>query len=186
MAFPVLEFAGGRVLPFEVHHLTPRYVAWLNDRERMRFSEQRHRTHTLESCRAYFESFRGSADHFLAIESLDAELGHVGNISIAVDGANRVADLSIMVGEPRAAGTGLATGAWRAVLDELLLRRGMRKVTAGTMAANEPMLRLMRRSGMSVEGRRVGHFLYQGQPVDLVMAAKFAPEKSAGAGNLET
>lgn len=178
MSFPTLKFPGGRVVPFEERHLTARYVAWLNDRGRTRFSEQRHRTHTLESCRCYFESFRGSSDWFLAIESDEPALGHVGNLSVAVDGPNRVADVSILIGDPRAAGKGLATGAWCAVLDELLGHQRMRKVTAGTMALNEPMLRLMQRSGMIIEGRRAGQFLCEGAAVDLVMAAKFAPPES--------
>ena len=61
------------------------------------------------------------------------------------------------------------------MLDELLLRRDMRKVTAGTMAVNEPMLRLMRRSGMSVEAVRARQFVCDGREVDLVICAKFAP-----------
>lgn len=176
MSFPVLEFAGGRVLAFTERHLTTRYIGWLNDHQTMRFSEQRHRTHTLESCRAYFDSFRSSNDSFLAIESVDPTLGHVGNISIAIDAANAVADVSILVGEPRAAGTGIATNAWVTVLAELLARQGMRKVTAGTMATNERMLRLMQRSGMKVEAVRARQFLCEGREVDLVFAAIFASD----------
>jgi len=175
MTFPVLQFPGGRVLPFEERHLTARYVGWLNDPAVVRFSEQRHRRHTLESCRAYFESFRGSSDRFLAIEMEDARLGHVGNMTVAIDTANRVADLAIMIGEPRARGQGIATVAWRAVVRELLEGQALRKVTAGTMAANEPMLRLMKNSGMQLEGRRQRQFLCEGQEVDLVMGAIFAP-----------
>jgi RimJ/RimL family protein N-acetyltransferase len=162
-------------MPFEERHLTPRYVAWLNDPEVVRYSEQRHRQHTLESSRRYFESFRGSSNHFLAIEADAAHLGHVGNIGVAIDVPNRVADVSILVGEKRAWGTGLATVAWCGVLRELFDAQQMRKLTAGTMAANEPMLRLMRRSGMQIEAKKSRQFLLDGREVDLVIAAAFAP-----------
>jgi ribosomal-protein-alanine N-acetyltransferase len=169
----VIEFAGGRVTPFEERHLTPRYVSWLNDPEVVRYSEQRHRTHTLDSCRAYFESFRGSPHEFLAIEASVPELGHIGNIGVAVDVPNATGDVSIIVGEKRAWGTGLASKAWCAVVEALLQPGRLRKVTAGTMEVNLPMLRLMARSGMTIEGRKEGQFLFEGRPVALVQAARF-------------
>jgi RimJ/RimL family protein N-acetyltransferase len=175
MPFPVLRLDRCTVRPFEEGHLTERYVSWLNDPEVVRYSEQRHRRHTLESCRVYFESFRGTADHFLAIEAEIGQLGHIGNISVAVDVPNRVADVSILVGEKRCWGIGLATAAWCGVLAELLQEQKMRKVTAGTLEANEPMLRLIRRCGMQIEGKRSRQFLLDGWEVDLVMAAAFAP-----------
>jgi len=174
MAFPMLQFAGGRVLPFTERHLTQRYVAWLNQPEVVKYSEQRHRQHSLDSCRAYFESFRGSPHEFLAVEADEPALGHIGNMAVAVDEANRVGDLSILIGERRAWGTGLASRAWIAVLEELLRSGRLRKVTAGTMAANTPMLRLMERSGMTIEGRRARQFLLDGAEVDMVFAARFA------------
>lgn len=174
MSFPMLQFPGGRVVPFTESHLTQRYVDWLNDPQVVRYSEQRHRRHTLDTCRAYFESFRGSAHEFLAIEAQDARLGHIGNIAVAVDVANRVGDVSIVVGERRAWGSGLGGLAWCAVIETLLISGRLRKVTAGTMATNAPMLRLMERSGMQIEGRRARQFLLEGVEVDLILAARFA------------
>ena len=173
MNFPQLELDSCRVLPFGDHHLTHRYVSWLNDPEVVRYSEQRHRRHTLESCGAYFRSVSDSADHFLAIEATAPDLGHIGNIGVSVDAANRVADVSIIVGEKRAWGTGLATRAWKGVVEQLLSGQALRKVTAGTMAVNDPMLRLMERSGMHIEGTRARHYVWEGQEVDLMLAAVF-------------
>lgn len=170
-----LEFPGGRVIPFEPRHLTSRYVSWLNDPEVVRYSEQRHRVHTAESCRAYFESFADSPDQFLAIEaSAAAAIVHVGNMGIAVDVPNRVADISIIIGDKTVWGTGIASKAWTAVVEYLLSEGGIRKVTAGTMSVNEPMLRLMQRSGMAIEAVRPRQFLWEGEAVDLVHAARFS------------
>ena len=174
MPFPTLSLKSCRVMPFEARHLMPRYVAWLNDPDVVRYSEQRHGRHTLESCRRYFESLRSTSDYFLAIEADDVHLGHIGNIGVAVDLPNRVADVSILVGEKRAWGTGLATVAWCGVLKELFQAQQIRKATAGTMAVNDPMLRLMSRSGMHIEGVKSRQFLLDGQEIDLVMASAFA------------
>ena len=151
--------------------LTDRYVGWLNDPQIVRFSEQRHRQHSLESCATYLDGMHNSQGLFLSIELKGSELGHIGNISVAIDVPNSTADLSIMIGEKRALGQGYATQAWRAVMKYLLIDAGIRKVTAGTMNVNEPMIRLMRRSLMQIDCVRPRHFLWEGVEVDLLMAS---------------
>lgn len=159
------------LVPFRRDFLTDRYVGWLNDPQTVRYSEQRHRHHTLESCARYAASLEGSAHYFWAIVAHDPGLGHIGNMTATVDASNLVADLAIMVGEPNCRGRGLGLEAWKRACAFLLGDGGMRKVTAGTMAVNAPMLGVMRASGMTEEGRRARHFLHEGQEVDLVMAA---------------
>lgn len=169
----ILTAENVRVVPFSRHHLTQRYVSWLNDPEVVQFSEQRHHEHTLSTCTRYFEGIQKTDRYFFAIETSMYDIGHIGNIGVSIDAYNHLADMSIIVGEKRVWGKGLATAAWNVVLTEMLKRQGIRKVTAGTMAVNEAMLRLMQRSGMQIEAVRRHHFLWQGQEVDLVQAAIF-------------
>jgi RimJ/RimL family protein N-acetyltransferase len=158
--------------PFQDRHLSARYVGWLNDPEIVRFSEQRHKAHSLETCRAYASSYVGTHSHFWAIVA--EEYGHIGNLSAAVDQPNLVADLAILIGQRECWGQGLGTSAWTVAMEWLLADGGMRKVTAGTMATNRGMLSIMRKSGMIEEGRRVAQFLQDGAPVDLILMARFA------------
>src|SRR6059058_2556121 len=120
MASPQLETDRLTIVPFGAEHLTERYVGWLNDPEVVRYSEQRHRSHTLESCRAYAASFRDGPNHLWAIVARDPTLGHVGNINAYVDVPNGVADVGILVGERGVWGRGYGLEAWRAVSDWLL------------------------------------------------------------------
>lgn len=180
--FTALDLAPCRIVPFAPHHLTQRYVGWLNDPAVVRFSEQRHRQHDLASCRSYAATFCGSADLFLAIEAADAPdgltagsaTGHVGNITVAYDGPNASADLSIMIGEAAARGTGIGSAAWCGMVDWLLGPAGLRRVTAGTMAANHAMIALMHKSGMTIDATRPRAFLLEGAEIDLVLATRFA------------
>jgi RimJ/RimL family protein N-acetyltransferase len=160
--------------PFGDRFLTDRYVGWLNDSVTVRYSEQRHRTHTVETCRAYAQSFEGGPSYFWAIVVRDVSLGHIGNITATIDAHNRVADLAIMVGEASARGRGYGLEAWQRACQFLLNEGRMRKVTAGTMATNEPMLRLMRTSGMIEEGRRKRQLLVSNSEVDIILTALFA------------
>ena len=164
---PTLD-GGVRLEPFSSQHLTPRYLGWLNDPETVRYSEQRHTTHSFDSCAAYRENLK-SPHKFWAI--MAPPFGHVGNVTATVDKWNRTADLAILIGRD-AWGRGIGTRAWSMALDWLLGPGGMRRVTAGTMAANLPMLALMRKSGMVEEGRQKGRFLVDGVPVDGVTVAR--------------
>lgn len=164
------------LVPFEERHLTPTYVSWINDPAVVRFSEQRHRSHTLSSCEAYMRSFEGTAHHFWAIEVHEDGLGHVGNMNAYVDPPNRVADVGIMIGDVRARSRGLGLEAWRMACDHLLGPGGMRKVTAGTLSTNEPMLAIMARAGMKPDGTRSRQMLWEGREIDIVHAALFRDE----------
>lgn len=164
------------ISPFSERYLTDRYVGWLNDHQLMRFSEQRHRRHTLESCRSYMRSFEGTPNYFWAVEDVTYGLGHIGNINSYVDVRNRVADIGILIGEPGAGGKGLALEAWKAVCRFLFESARVRKITAGTMALNAAMVRLALKAGMTEDGVRRRQLLCEGQEVDVLYFATFATE----------
>jgi RimJ/RimL family protein N-acetyltransferase len=170
----ILSAARLDLRPFDVDFLTDRYIGWLNDKDTTRYSEQRHRRHTRETCHAYAASFADGPSFFWAIVAHDPALGHIGNMTATVNAPNRVADLAIMIGEASARGKGYGLEAWRCACRFLLGDGSMCKVTAGTMSTNEPMLRIMRASGMTEEGRRKRQFLVDGTEVDAVLAALFA------------
>lgn len=169
----VIETCRLRIEPFSEQHLTPRYVSWLNDPDVVRYSEQRHYQHTLESCRAYWLSFAGTPNYFCAIVERDERPRHIGNISVYVSPSHSVADVGIMIGEKALWGRGYASEAWNAICDYLLKVLVIRKVTAGTLSANSSMLKVMQRGGMVEDGRRVRHCLFEGKEVDMVHTALF-------------
>lgn len=162
--------------PFSEDFLTDRYVGWLNDQQLMRYSEQRHKTHTIESCRNYMLSFRDGPSCFWAIEVKGHGLGHIGNINAHVDPNNSLADIGVLIGEKSCHGKRYGLEAWVGVCDFLFRERGIRKITGGTLSTNLPMLRLMARVGMAEDGIRRRHYLVDGQEVDIVHMALFKEE----------
>jgi len=174
---PTIEHSRIRLLPFGPQHMTAAYVGWLNDPETTRYSEQRHRRHTLESCKAYFESMKTGGRFFWAIEWIDGNAArHIGNLTATLDRPNRVADLAIMIGDRDARGKGLGRDAWIAACQWLLGPGGMRKISAGTMADNRAMVAIFESAGMTIEAVRKGHFVLDGKPTDGVYAALFSPQ----------
>jgi [ribosomal protein S5]-alanine N-acetyltransferase len=167
----VIETPRLRIVPFSEAYLSPHYVNWLNDPEVVRYSEQRHKRHTLESCRQYWQSFQDSPHFFWAITTVDKEVGHIGNINAYIDENNLIASVGIMIGERRVWGRGYGLEAWMAVCHHLLSARGIRKVTAGTLALNKGMLKIMEKSGMVPDGRWHRHCIVEGEEVDVIFAA---------------
>lgn len=139
-----------QIIPFAEEHLTDRYIAWLNDPEVTKYSEQRLKKHTLESCRAYWQSFQNSPNYFWASISKDPSLGYIGTMTAYVDEKNKAADVGIMIGEKAAWGQGHGLEAWQAVCNWLFISAGIEKITAGTDARNTAMRRVMAKAGMAL------------------------------------
>lgn len=140
----------------------------LNEPRNTRFSEQRHKIHTLDSCRAYLDGFDRTHNHIWGI--YDNGDRHIGNVVASIDPNNQRAELSIIVDHTRS-GRGFGTQAWGAVTGWALGR--CRKVEAGTMARNGPMIHVCMKCGFDLEGVRPGHFLFEGEPVSMLHFGKF-------------
>lgn len=163
------------LIPFSDLFLTQNYVNWLNNPTLMQFSQQRLRQHTIESCQTYMNDMRSQGHFFWAVQ--DEDRRHIGNITAYLDRVNQSANLAIMIGEPSAQGKGLGLLAWEQAIDHLFAI-GIRKVHAGTLAPNKPMLRIFEKSGMEIEGVLKNHTLLNGQPTDIILAAKYHPKAS--------
>lgn len=169
----VLTTARLTLTPFDTtRHLNVAYVAWLGDPDVVRYSEQRHRTHTLESCRAFVEGFGDGPSRLWAIERRE-DRAHIGNIHADIDAVNGLADVAILIGARDAWGQGYGLEAWNAVLGWCLGDGGIRKVVAGCMKSNAAMRRIMEKSAMRPDGERRRHYLLDGRPEDLIFFAKF-------------
>lgn len=140
---------------------------YLNDPILMKYSEQRHGHHTAEMMEQYVKSFDHHNDHIWRISTPGWQA--VGTITARRDVNNKIANLGILVWSQ---GSGFGTRAWQIVSD-WLLSDGIRKIEAGTMAANGAMLRIFERTGMHYEAKIKDHFLLDGKPTDLIMAARF-------------
>jgi RimJ/RimL family protein N-acetyltransferase len=171
---PVIETERLQIVSFSEEHLTRRYVSWLNDPEVVRYSDQRHRQHTLASCREYWRSFAGTPNYFWAIVARHAELRHIGNINAYVDSAHLLADVGILIGERAVWGSGYGTEAWIAICSYLFEELKLRKITAGTISSNKQMLKLMEKVGMIEDGRRIRQYLWEGKEVDIIYRAIFS------------
>lgn len=154
---------------FGPENLTESYLGWLRDPQLMRFSNQRFRTHNMDTCRAYLASFATTDNLFIAIYYEDE---FIGTMTAYRSAAHRTADMGLLI-STRLQGKGLGKDAWTTLMD-YLLNTGTRKVTGGALRCNEAMVRIMQSCGMQADGVRVGQELNDGVAHDILHFAKFA------------
>lgn len=158
--------------PFTDSDITEKYLGWLNDKNLLMFSEQRHKQHTFESASLYLRSFINSSNHFLSIKTKQSPT-HIGNLTIYTDVNNKICDIGILIGDQNFSGQGLGFEAWRSAIDYLFANNMCRKITAGTMELNKPMIMIFEKSGMLREGTRPRQFLFGSKEIDLLQYAIF-------------
>jgi len=150
--------------------ITALYVGWLNDPAVVRYSNQRFRKHDANTAKAYLQSFEGTDNLFLAVCCDDVV---VGTMTAYVSRHHGTADMGILIGDRTRWGKGIGRDAWTTAMRFLLEKLGIRKICAGTLRCNVPMVRIMEASGMVPDGVRVAHELVEGKTHDMLYFAKF-------------
>jgi ribosomal-protein-alanine N-acetyltransferase len=171
---PLPPLHGRRVAlrAFTEADITPAYLGWLADPEVVRYSNQRFVRHSAESCRRYLEGFAGSANVFASVRLRDTDQA-IGTLTAYRSMHHGSADVGILMGERSVWGQGLGLDAFATLCDWLALQPGMRKLTAGTLACNQGMVRVAERAGMQLEAVRREQELVDGQPTDILYFARF-------------
>jgi [ribosomal protein S5]-alanine N-acetyltransferase len=175
MTTPALSSTRLALVPYHAGQATDQHVAWLNDPEVVRYSEQRHRPHTLETQHSYLNSFDHKDSHIWLISQTiaHADWPALGTITTYINRPNGVANMGLLIGERAKWGLGFGTEAWNAVMLWLLDEQRMRKAEAGCIQCNRGMRRICIRSGMTVEGIRSAHFVLDNEFFDLLLYGRF-------------
>lgn len=120
--------------------ITTKYINWLNDKKLMIYSQHRHFKHTYNSCKKYVDYFEKSNNALYAIIDTKSNV-RVGSINEYIDTYNGLADIGILVG---ISGKCYGYAAWQIMIEKLFSNKNIRKLSAGTMADNMPMLKYLK------------------------------------------
>jgi len=176
IAWPIEDRSSGIVLaPFCRSDLVGTYVSWLNDSVVMRFSNQRFRHHTEETCLRYLQSFSGTRNLFLSIK-LGAQGRMIGTMTAYIAPPHGTADMGLMIGDRPEWGKGYGLSAWALLMEHLFSEERLRKITGGALDCNVPMIRIMEKTGMHLEAVRVRQELVDGVPHDIHHFARFGDD----------
>ena len=151
--------------------ISDNYLSWLNDSEVVQYSNQRFNNHTFLTATKYFESFIGSNNLFISIK-LAKNNQMIGTMTAYFSPHNTV-DVGIMIGDKSKWGKGYGKDAWNSLLLWLKNEQNIRKITAGTVAINTGMLKLIEASGMKLEAVKKDHEIVNNNVVDILYFSKF-------------
>lgn len=179
---PALSTSRLLLRPYYAGMVTEDHVRWLNDPEVVRYSEQRHKRHTIESVHAYVNDVNTTgSSHIWAIDvvepaafNLEEDHIFIGTITTHIDKPNGVANIGILIGEKGFWGKGYGQEAWLTVCN-WLFEQGIRKIEMGCHYENRAMRNLAMTCGMHLEGVRHDHFVVDGKPQHLLLYAKMKP-----------
>src|SRR3972149_5122108 len=179
LAPPITTSSRLLLMPYYAGRVTESHVSWLNDYDVVRYSEQRHKRHTLESVHAYVNEMNSNPDAYLWAIILDihGESGKMfGTVSARLDRPNGVANVGIMIGDKQRWGKGYGSEVWDIVCSWLFRQQDTRKIEMGCHYENKAMRNLAESCGMTLEGVRHDHFVVDGKPQHLLLYAKMKPE----------
>ena len=152
------------------------YISWLNDKEVVRYSNQRFLNHTVESSRNYLKSFLDSNNIYMAIEDKKTKELY-GSITAYIQPNHGVADIGLMIGNKNSWGRGIGSEAWALMMEFLFSQCNVRKITGGTLKVNTGMVSIMKKNMMTHEATRKKQELIDGKPVDMLYFCKFSNAK---------
>lgn len=157
------------LMPYFPEKVTQQHVDWLNDPEVVKYSRQRFHKHDRLSQANYVWEFGLGGHLWLIMWPTGVEIGTIG---VTYDAENDVGDMGLLIGDKSVWGHGLATEAWAEVMRWCFEELKLRKIECGCMSLNLGMRQVAVKTGMRIEGGRVGHFLLDGKPVDVVYYGK--------------
>jgi len=150
-----------KLVKFKKNFITKTMIGWLNDKNLVRYSQQRFFKHTKVSCtKFYLDNLRNKNLYFAIFDGNR----HIGNIRAVIDKFNSVADIGILIAYQD---NGYGNIAWKKMMD-ILVKRGVRKITGGAMISNKAMIKIFTNNKMKLEYRKIKHFKLKSSYIDLV------------------
>ena len=158
---------------FSEQDISREYIEWLNSPVAMKYSNQRFKDHTKESCIFYLKSFENTANSFLKITEVKEEM--IGTATIYTNKEHKRADIGLLIG-PNYSGMGYGSEAWNAIVQNLRRSQNIQKLTAGTASINIAMRKIIEKSGFFHEATLKGHEIIEEERVDIYYYSQFTED----------
>ncbi len=176
MRAPVLHSARLVFKPLSVAHLSEQYVAWMNDKEVIRYLESGG-DYTLDKLRSFLQDVEKKEILFWAIHLKDSDK-HIGNIKVdPLSLKNGLGEYGIMMGDREEWGKGYAREASGRIVRFCFDEIGLRKITLGVVENNEQAVKLYKNMGFEIEGVYRKHGFYEGTLCNVLRMALFNASK---------
>jgi RimJ/RimL family protein N-acetyltransferase len=143
----------------------PRFVKWLSDKDIFKYLQAQDRHLTLEKERKWIrDNLKDKTKKNFAIETFSGK--HIGSVSLDVT-KHKSAIFGIFICKEYW-NMGLGTDAGRTIIDYGFSRLKLHRILLSVMSYNPRALKVYKRLGFKLEGRRREHVLFDGKYYDLL------------------
>jgi [ribosomal protein S5]-alanine N-acetyltransferase len=170
--FKKLEGALVELSLFKESDITQEYISWLNNSKVVEFSNQRFIVHNFFSCKSYLASFKEGDNFFILIKTKHSNKP-IGTMTAYCSIHHGVVDIGILIGDINEWGKGYGQDAWDTLFNWIKGIESFRKITAGTASSNFGMLKIIKKSGMTLEATKRKHEIINNREVDILYFCKF-------------
>jgi RimJ/RimL family protein N-acetyltransferase len=144
-----------RLTLFSKKDINFKYIKWLNNKNLLRYSNNRFKKITYHTLKKYFLSFDNKNNFFFKISSLNNVF--IGTTTCYIDRNHKTANIGIMIGDKQFTNKGFGVDAWISLINYLFKEKKINKIYAGTMDCNIGMKKICKKSGMKMEARFKDH-----------------------------
>ncbi|MDC2978521.1 GNAT family N-acetyltransferase [Pelagibacteraceae bacterium] len=130
---------------FNKQDINSDYINWLNDKDVVRFSRQRHKEHSFSTCLQYYDSLKKNKDYFLKI-IFNKTNKFIGTMTYIID--FDCVDIGILIGDKNYWGKQIGYEAWNLSIRYLFSLQKINRITAGCLTENIAMKKIMHKSNM--------------------------------------
>ena len=131
---------------FNKEDISQIYIDWLNDKDIVKFSRQRHTTHTYKSCLDFYFKVKKNKSSFLKINNLKNNK-FIGTMTYIFK--NDIVDIGIMIGDKGYWNKKIGLEAWKLSINYLFSLENITKITAGCLSNNFAMEKIFKKTNMT-------------------------------------
>ena len=160
------------LIPFKKRDIiNKQYISWLRNKKLLQFSNQRFKKNSLKDLKKFYISLKKRNDFFYKIFTKNDQF--IGTIICRIEKKHNTGNLGILIGNQKFKSKGFGLDAWTTALNFLIKKSKIRKIYAGTLTCNKPMLKIFINSKMIFEARFKKHEKVNNKYYDTVFYATY-------------
>jgi RimJ/RimL family protein N-acetyltransferase len=148
-----------------------KYISWLNNKKLLKYSNQRFEKQTFSKLNKFFLLSRQQENLFCKI--LTKEKDFIGTIICRIDKNHNTGNLGILIGDTKFESKGHGLDAWLTAMKYLQKKMKIKKIFAGTLSCNKPMLKIFKKSKMKYEATFKKHEIVNKKYYNLIFYSVF-------------
>ena len=155
----------------ETDIILPEYVAWMNDIEVIKYTEQRFQITSEERIRSYVSKMNCSDTNLFYGIFYGEQM--IGTIKLGdINTEHKTATISYLIGAKKYWGLGIASAAISELLSIAFFTLNLEKVCAGVYENNAPSIRVLEKNGFLLEGKRKAQVIFEGARIGALFYGK--------------